>query len=294
MDKRGLWTILAIFGGLFLVLFGFAVVTLSSVEGGLGVGDNRVGVIEVVGPITESKPTVKNLRKFVRDDSIKALVVRVDSPGGAVAPSQEIYDAVKDAKDSKPLVVSMGSTAASGGYYIACGADTIWANPGTVTGSIGVITQLFNVEELLEQAPIKVHTIKSGPYKDSGSPFREFTERDERYFRAMIDDIYEQFVEDVAECRELELGEVRELADGRVYTGRQAKEYGLVDELGSFQDAVDAVAKEADLEIDEVELVYPPKRRGVFADVLAEGVDGVFDTVRARTSPVVEYRFTGF
>lgn len=291
MNKRGLITIAAIFGGLFLVFFGFSVVMLSSVEGGLGVGKPRVGVIEITGPIMSSKKAVKNIRRFARDDKIEAIVVRVDSPGGAVAPSQEIYDAVKKAKAAKPLVVSMGSTAASGGYYIACGADTIYANPGTVTGSIGVITQLFDVHELLEGANINVHTIKSGPYKDSGSAFREFTERDERYFRAMVDDIYEQFVEDVAACRELEEGKVRELADGRVYTGRQAKEYKLVDELGSFQDAVDFVSEEANLD-GEVQLVYPPSEENLLGQVLSSSVEGVFDTVTSRTTPLVEYRFT--
>ena len=294
MNKRGLWTIAIVFIGLFALFFAFSLVMLSAVdEGGFGVTGERVGVVEISGPIMESKKAVASLRAFSKDDKIKAIVVRVDSPGGAVGPSQEIYEAVKRAKKIKPLVVSMGGTAASGGYYIACGADTIYANPGTVTGSIGVITQLFNVEQLLDKAKIEVHTIKTGPYKDSGSPFRPFTERDRAYFEVMINDIYAQFVEDVAECRKLEIDQVEELADGRVFTGRQAKAYKLIDELGAMQDAVDFVAKRAKID-GEVELVYPPSEQGLVGQLLKSSVDDVVSQVKTRATPVVEYRMTGF
>jgi len=187
----------------------------------------------------------------------------------------------------------MGGTAASGGYYIACGADTIFANPGTVTGSIGVITQLFNVEPLLEKAQVKVNTIKTGPYKDAGSPFKEFTEQDKAYFEQMIGDIYDQFVEDVAECRKLEVEQVKSLADGRVYTGRQAKEYKLVDELGSLEDAVDYVSKKANIEGD-VTLVYPASDKPFLSELLQTSVQDVVKEVRSHSSPVVEYRMVGF
>lgn len=294
MNKRGLLTIGIIFIGLFAVFFAFSVVMISAVDGG-GLGDKgaRIGVVEISGPIMESKDAVKALKKFSKDDKIKAIVVRVDSPGGAVGPSQEIYSAVRRAKQVKPLVVSMGGTAASGGYYIACGADTIFANPGTVTGSIGVITQIFNVEPLLEKAQIKVNTIKTGPYKDSGSPFKPFTEQDRAYFEQMIGDIYDQFVEDVAECRKLELDQVKELADGRVYTGRQAKEYKLVDELGSMQDAVDFVAKKAKID-GEVELVYPPTEENFLGQFVNASVEDVVTNLKSHRTPVVEYRMTGF
>ncbi len=296
MNKRGLITILVIFAGLFVLLFGFSLVMLSS-TGALSDDDKpHVGVVEITGPIMESKKTVEQIRKLSKDDKIRALVIRVDSPGGSVGPSQEIYDAVKKAKALKPLVVSMGATAASGGYYIACGADTIFANSGTVTGSIGVITQLFNVEEILAMAKVDVHTIKTGPYKDAGSPFKPFTEQDERYFSALIGDIYEQFVEAVAACRKLDLATVRELADGRVYTGRQAHKYKLVDQLGSFQDAVDHVAKQAKIEGD-VKLVYPEKDDlGLLGALLQQGVEsamsGVAQRARASSTPSVEYRLT--
>ncbi len=294
MNKRGLLTVGIIFVGLFAIFFAFSVIMISAVDGdGFGAKEARVGVVEIKGPIMESKDAVKALKLFARDDEIKAIVVRVDSPGGAVGPSQEIYSAVKRVKQVKPLVVSMGGTAASGGYYIACGADTIYANPGTVTGSIGVITQLFNVEPLLEKAQIEVNTIKTGPYKDAGSPFKPFTEQDRSYFEQMIGDIYEQFVEDVAECRKLELDQVRELADGRVYTGRQAKEYKLVDELGSMQDAVDFVAKKAKVD-GEVKLVYPPSNETFIDQLVKSNMQDVITHIKSHNTPTVEYRMTGF
>lgn len=290
MNKRGLITIAVIFIGLFVIFFGFSMVMLSSV-GGIDSGP-QVGVVEVIGPITDSKKAVKDIRRFVKDDNIKALVIRVDSPGGSVGPSQEIYDAVKKAKAIKPLVVSMGSTAASGGYYIACGADTVYANPGTITGSIGVITQVITVDKLVEKADIEVHTVATGKFKDSGSPFKEFSVDDEVYFRSMIDDIYDQFVEDVAACRKIDEAKVRELADGRVYTGRQAKKNKLVDELGSMQDAVDFVAKKAKLD-GEPTLVYPPEETSFLSQALSASVDNAIDTVQKRAAPSVEYRWVG-
>ena len=180
MERRGLYTIIAVFFGLFIVFFGVTFIALSA-SGGLGESGEAVGVVEISGAIMESKTAVKQLRAFSKDESIRAIVVRVDSPGGAVAPSQEIFDAVRKAKKEKPLVVSMGSTAASGGYYIACGADTIYANSGTVTGSIGVITQLFNVSRILETAQVDVSTFTTGEYKNSGSPFSPVTDRDRQY-----------------------------------------------------------------------------------------------------------------
>ncbi|MEM1347093.1 MAG: signal peptide peptidase SppA [Myxococcota bacterium] len=296
MNRRGLVTIVAIFGGLFLLFFGFSVVMLTYTgEQPLGSGDNSVGVVEVSGTIMASKETVADIRKMAKDDSIKAMVIRIDSPGGAVAPSQEIFDAVRKAKEEKPLVASMGSTAASGGYYIAVGADKIYANAGTITGSIGVITQQFNASELLEFLELDVNTITTGPYKDAGSPFKEMTEQDRVYFRQLIDDIYEQFIEDVASGRDMELEAVRELADGRVYTGRQAVANKLVDELGTLQDAVDDVAKQAKIDGD-VRVVYPPKEASsVLSSLLQGSIRGVAAGVEAELDPpAVQYRLRGF
>lgn len=291
-SSRGVLTVVAIFGGLFVVLLLFAALMLSVFGDGAGlnVGPNQVGVIEIRGPITDSKKTVKDLHNFAKDDTIKAIVVRIDSPGGAVAPSQEMFQAVKHAADQKPLVASMGSTAASGGYYIAIGAPHIIANPGTVTGSIGVISQVFGVKGLLDALNVEVNTMKTGPYKGSGSPFREFSETDRRYFNALITDIYEQFIGDVAEARGMELSEVRKVADGRVFSGRQAKDLKLVDELGSMRDAIEFVKNEADI-TDEETLVYPPEEtKGLLSSVIKGATTTAVQEIRAQQTPVLEFR----
>lgn len=292
MDKRGWLTVAAIFGGLFVLLIGFAlVVVLAFGEGGAMFGGKKIGVVEIKGAITKSRPTVEDLRRFRRNDSIAGIVVRINSPGGSVAPSQEMYAALQKTKKEKPLAVSLGTTAASGGYYIACGADQIFANRGTITGSIGVISQLFNVEKVMEALKIDVHTVKTGKFKDAGSPFNEFTDDEREYFSGLLEDIYDQFVEDVAESRGLSVEKVEEVADGRVLTGRQAKERNLVDELGSFQDAVDYVKKEAELE-GKVDLKYPQKED---TSLLSRAVEGAAETfkreVKSSSTPLVEYRF---
>lgn len=292
MDKRGWLTVAAIFGGLFVALIGFSlVVVLAFGEGGAMFGGKKIGVVEIEGAITESRPTVEDLRQFRRNDSIVGVVVRVNSPGGSVAPSQEMYEAVQKTKKAKPLAVSMGTTAASGGYYIACGADQIFANRGTITGSIGVISQLFNVEEVMETLKIDVNTVKTGKYKDAGSPFNEFTDDEREYFSGLLQDIYEQFVQDVADSRGISLEKVKEVADGRVLTGRQAKERDLVDKLGSFQDAVDYVKKEAGME-GKVDLKYPPEEEMGFLSRAVEGAAETFQSeVKSSSTPLVEYRF---
>lgn len=292
MNRRGLLTIVGVFVGLFLVFFGLSLVLLVAGGGSLSPKD-KIAVVEITGPITESKKIVKALGDFSRDEEIKAIVVRIDSPGGAVAPSQEMHDAVRRAKAKKPLVVSMGGTAASGGYYIAVGADTIFANAGTVTGSIGVITQLIGVHRLVEMAQLDINTFTTGAYKDSGSPLRPLTEQDRAYFNTLLNDIYDQFVKDVAEGRKLKVEEVRKVADGRVFTGRQALELKLVDKLGSMEDAVDFVAKEAKIE-GQPELVYPPEERsGLLSSLVQQSVQDVVQSVRAAQTPAIEYRYVG-
>ena len=293
MNKRGFLTIVTIFVVLFVLFFGFSMAMLST-TGRLGESDDAlVGVVEINGAIMSSKKTIKELKSFVKREDVKAIVVRIDSPGGAVAPSQEMFDALKRAKAKKPLVVSMGSTAASGGYYIACGADTIFANPGSVTGSIGVISQIFSVEELLGLAKINVHTLKTGPYKDSGSMVRPFTEQDRTYLQGLIDDIHDQFISDVATGRKLDKAQVRAVADGRVFTGRQALKLKLVDKMGSLQDAVEFVAKEAKIEGDP-EVVYPPKKGfPLLGRFIETGVEHAVTQLKTSTGPSVEFRYTG-
>jgi protease-4 len=254
----------------------------------IAAGGPRIGVIEVTGTIgagdagVSSDSLLKAIRKFSQDDGIKAVVVRIDSPGGAVAPSQEIHGEVKKLAEKKTVVCSMGSLAASGGYYIAIGCPKIMAEPGTLTGSIGVISQFANVKGLIERFDVKMETVKSGKLKDAGNPFREMTPEDRAYWQALIDRVYAQFVRAVAEGRKLPEAEVRKIADGRVLTGEEAKELGLVDELGNFYDAVELAKTGANLE-GEPRLVYPPDEGGVFLEQLfGRAAGAVADAVAAR------------
>jgi protease-4 len=218
-------------------ILAFLVLALWRTQGSLPVGE-RIGVVEVQGFIGDSRPTVEALRSFQEDEDVKAVVLRVESPGGVIAPSQEIHDEVKRTAGSKPVVVSMGALAASGGYYISAPATKIVANPGTATGSIGVIFQFHDVHVLMDKLGLRARVVKSGPLKDAGSPFRDMTEQERVVFQGLIDDLFAQFVDAVADGRGLERQAVIALADGRVYSGRQALDLRLVDRLGGFWDAV--------------------------------------------------------
>ncbi len=295
MKKRGILTIALIFGGLFLALLLFIAVLITAFRpDGLGFGKPSVGVIEISGPIMDSKQTLEEIKAFSDDEMIVGVVVRIDSPGGAVAPSQEIFEAVKKLKAKKPVAVSMGTTAASGGYYIAVGSDMIFANPGTVTGSIGVISQFFNFEELMDTVNVRVHTVKTGQFKDSGSPFKEFSESDEKFFNELIDDIYLQFIEDIAASRKMEIAEVRKLADGRVFTGRQAKKLKMIDELGTIDDAVAYVAEKGGLS-GETTVVYPAKpQKSLLSELLFSGMSTAIEqVVQTKTAPKVQFLYVG-
>ncbi|MBS2030953.1 MAG: signal peptide peptidase SppA [Deltaproteobacteria bacterium] len=296
MEKRGTWVLVIIFGGLFVALFGFLGLAYVAVKGGSedngsSWGKPGIGVIEVKGQIGNLDKPVKQLRKFEKDDNIKAIIMRVDSPGGAVAPSQELHDEVQRAmKKGKPVVVSMGNLAASGGYYISCGATKIFAEPGTLTASIGVITELPNLTGVADWAHFKMTTYKSGKLKDSGNPFREPNADDEAYFKSIIANIYEQFVGAVADGRKLPKEKVLPIADGRVLTGIQAKEAGLVDELGGFSDAIDAAMSLGKLE-GEPHLIYPAEEeKGLFHELMKDGADslahGLADGLKGEIAPV--------
>lgn len=265
MDRRAAIVLGVIFGGLFLTLFAFLILAVSVVGGperGGGFkkvwGSGNIGVVEISGPILESEDAVKELRRFAKEDRIKAVVLRVDSPGGAVAPSQEIYGEVKKLGESKPVVASFGNIAASGGYYVSAPATRIVANAGTLTGSIGVITQTLNISEIADKVGVQMNVVKSGPAKDLGNPFRPFSETDREVFQNLIDDVYRQFVNAVAEGRGIPVEQVEEVADGSVFSGERAQAAGLVDELGSFQDAVALAASLAGIE-GEPSLVYPQR-----------------------------------
>jgi protease-4 len=199
---------------------------------------NRVGQIDVKGTILNSQDTVKQIKEWRNDSSIKAIVVRIDSPGGAVGPSQEIYREIRRTTGTKPVVASMGSIAASGGYYIASAASYIVANPGTITGSIGVIISFPNLKELLGKIGYQMTTIKSGQFKDIGNFARDMTPEEKQLLQSTIDETYRQFVRDVAAGRNLPEEEVRKVADGRIIMGEKALELKLVDQLGNFEDAL--------------------------------------------------------
>jgi protease-4 len=204
-----------------------------------GVGADKVALVKIEGVLLLSDHVVEELRNYAEDSSIKAIVIRIDSPGGGVVPSQEIYNAVKNArKEGKKVIVSMGSVAASGGYYIAAAADKIVANPGTLTGSIGVKMEFANLEKLLEKIGVKGMVVKSGEYKDIGSPYREMSEQEKRLLQNVIDDVHSQFIKAVAEGRGLPEGEVRAIADGRIFTGQQALALKLVDQMGDLAESI--------------------------------------------------------
>jgi protease-4 len=231
----------------------------------------KVAVIEVKGVIANVRETIENLAEFSRDETVKAVVLRIESPGGGVSSSQELYKEIGRTAKQKPVVASMGSVAASGGYYIAAAAQKIYANPGTITGSIGVILQFTNFEELFRKIGFRMEIVKSGVYKDVGNPSREMTPEERAYLQEMIDNVHQQFVRDVAQGRGMQVEKVQEVADGRIFTGEQAKELGLVDELGNLKDAIDAAAKMAAIE-GEPKVIYPEEEKRSVLDYLLDQV----------------------
>ncbi len=255
----------------FFVLCLLALAVLFSEEGSpsFSLSSNQIASLEVEGTISDSKEFVDQLKEYGNRSGVKSVVVRINSPGGGVAASQEIYEAIKQfrAETKKKVVVSMGSVAASGGYYIACAADRIFANPGTITGSIGVIAEWYNYGDLLRWAKMQSVVIKSGALKDAGSPTRPLTEEEKAYFQSLINNMYTQFVSAVASSRNMKDVDVRKLADGRVFTGEEAKANHLVDEIGTFQDAIAAAAKMAGI-VGEPRILSPPRRSISIWDLL--------------------------
>ena len=245
---------------------------------------SKVALIRIEGPILDSKSAVDEIKEYTKDSSIKAIILRIDSPGGAVAPSQEIYSEVKKAVAKKKVVVSMGSIAASGGYYIASPATRIVANPGTLTGSIGVIMEIPNIEGLLNKIGIKTEVIKSGKNKDIGSMFRGMKREERDLLQGLMDNVHEQFIRAVAEGRKKKVEDVRKIADGRVFTGEQALSYGLVDELGTLEDTTKVAAKLAGI-TEEPEVVSKTDKVSIF-DILRnkfpKELTDVFPTVKIK------------
>ena len=259
MKSRSLWTgcLLTTLAVLFFLGLSGIVLALLG-KGSFFSLQERVGVVEIKGLLTDSATVIKQLERYQDDDSIKAIVLRINSPGGAVGPSQEILREVVKVRAKKKIVASLGTVAASGGYYIASGADLIMANRGTATGSVGVIMQFANVEGLSKKVGLDFFNLKAGRYKDVGSPFRAMTPEDQAYLQGFIDNIYNQFINDVAQNRKIPLARMKTLAEGRLYTGEEAKEAGLVDEFGNLPDAIDKAGRLAGIK-GKVKAVYPEK-----------------------------------
>jgi len=231
---------------------------------------DKIALIEISGVITESEEIIDNLREYGQQETVKGIVLRIDSPGGGVVPAQEIYKEVLTIKKrGKPVVTSIGNIGASGGYYIACATNKILANPGTITGSIGVIMALSNIEELLGKLGLKTTVIKSGKHKDMGSPLRPLSDEELGILQKLIDDVHYQFITAVAQGRKLPLDKVKELADGRIFTGQQAKDLGLIDQLGTLEDAIAYAAKLAKIP-GKPKVVKPEKKRGLLSWLLGQ------------------------
>ncbi len=249
----------------------------------------KVGVVEITGAISASKDIIREINYFVEDGGVKAIVLRIDSPGGGVGASQEIYREVVKARAVKPVVASFGGVAASGGYYVACGADKIVANPGTITGSIGVVMQFANLEELLKKIGYKGYVIKSGEHKDVGSPFREMTSEEKELLQEVIDNVHQQFIKAVAEGRKLPIEKVAAIADGRIFAGEQAMAVGLVDEMGNLEDTIQIAARLGGIK-GKPAVIYTRRKKSSLLDFFTESIaQRLKEEVRDTTQPGLDY-----
>lgn len=228
----------------------------------------KIGVLEVKGVVLDSAEYLKALEELREREDIKAVVLRIDSPGGAVGAVQEVFEELRRLRSVKPLVVSMGGVAASGGLYLALSGQKIFANPGTITGSIGVMIQLPNMEKLMEKIGVSAEVIKSGPYKDTGSALRGLTPEEKRYLQEKVDLLHGQFVRAISEERKMPLQKVKEIANGKIYTGEEAQKLGLIDEIGNFYRAVEEAKKLAQLK--KATLIFYPQKKGYLERFIEE------------------------
>ncbi len=229
----------------------------------------RIGVIPITGEIFASSSICSQIEDFRKDRAIKIIILRINSPGGAVGPTQEIYREIQKTVKVKKVIVSMGGIAASGGYYIASAADKIVASPATITGSIGVIMHFARIDDLLSKIGVSFEVLKSGEFKDTGSPYRKLTSKDRELLNSLLAEIKRQFVADVAKGRHLKIADVMKVADGRIILGSQAQKLGLVDVLGNFQDTVDLAKRISGIK-GNVKLVYPARKRRGLLDIFME------------------------
>jgi protease-4 len=242
---------------------------------------DKIAIVEIRGVITQSSEIIEEIHQYLEDEGVKAIILRIDSPGGGVGPSQEIYREIIKIKSKKRVVTSMGSVAASGGYYVACASDLIVANPGTITGSIGVLMEFTNIEELFKKIGIKGVVVKSGELKDMGSPFREMTPEERRIIQGVIDNVHQQFIQAVADGRKLDRSKVAQIADGRILTGEQAKQLGLVDQIGNLEDAIDTTAKLAGI-VGKPNILYPKKKFSIWELLIRETVSVILETLKEK------------
>jgi protease-4 len=247
-------------------------------------GREKVAIIEIKGVILDPQPAIEKLIRFRKNEQVKAIILRIDSPGGGVGPAQEIYTEVKRTQREKKVLASVGSVAASGGYYIACAADSIMANPGSITGSIGVIVESLNIEELLKKVGLRSNVVKSGKHKDIGSPMRTMTAEEHKLLQGVLDSIHEQFIQAVADGRRIPVEQVRPLADGRIFSGNQAKDLGLIDFLGNLEDAITLAAQMGGIK-GEPEVIYPEKKRfSIFEILFQETIQRTLENLRENLS----------
>lgn len=286
-----------IFIGLVFVSISFLMIAAALKQGGTeyvsyGSGD-KIALVELNDVIITSEKTVAQIKKYREDKSIKAIILRINSPGGGVAASQEIYEEVRRTRESgKIIVVSMGSIAASGGYYIAVGSSLIVANPGTLTGSIGVIAQFISIKDLAEKLGISQTTIKSGPLKDAGNPFKDMNDSAKAYFQDVVDNSFGQFLDVVSRERKMDIQTLKKYATGRVFTGLQAKEYGLIDSLGTFEDAIRITSKMSGIE-GEPRIIREKKKFSVFEELLGSKMEDVTKIKdKLFEEPILQYKFT--
>lgn len=289
---------LFILTGIFLLFLGGISLLISSLisqspKTDLFAKKQGVGIVELKGLIVSSEQTLKHLTEFRNNPNVKSIVLRIESPGGAVGAAQEIYQEVIRTNEVKPVIASMGSMGASGGYYAALGAENIIANPGTMTGSIGVIVKFPNLEGLFDKIGYKSEVIKSGPLKDVGASDRPLSAEERKLMQDLIDNVYGQFVRDIASARDMPQETILELADGRIYTGEQALEAGLIDRLGNFTDAITIAAEMGGLDTEDPQLIYPKfDRKFSLFNLLTNAEQSLVDNF-VPLYPILSFEWTG-
>jgi protease-4 len=283
MKQKRIWIGLGVIAALLIFFFSilFFIGRFSGGTPGRFAFGDKIAIVEIKGNIAQSSGIIEELQLHLEDERVKAIILRIDSPGGGVGPAQEIHREILKIKSKKKVVTSMGSVAASGGYYIACASDLIVANPGTITGSIGVVMQFSNFEELLKKIGIKGVVLKSGEHKDVGSPFREMTPEEKRIMQEVLENVHQQFIQAVAEGRKLEYSKVVQIADGRILTGEQAKNFSLVDKMGNLQDTIDITAKMVGIE-GKPNVLYPKKKISIWELLMRDMASAIIDVMNEK------------